>query len=218
MLIGISGKAGAGKSTLGNMLSKLSGYPTLGLADTLKQKVNTIFGWDNRHSFGSLKEEEQYTKVTHISQINLILNTCWNGIIDMDYDKLRAFYTVFEPYVCFDNMGFIQWKISPRKAYQLFGTEFGRKQLKDTLWLDLAQDHDIIWTDVRFDNEAEYLKSKGGILIEVVSDRETTKESSHSSEAGVDKSYISITIDNTGTLKKLEKEAEKVWKVIQKTQ
>ena len=218
MLIGITGKAGHGKNTLGDMLSKLSGYPTLGLADTLKQKVNTIFGWDERHSFGKLKEEEQYTQVIHHSRVNLILNTCWNGVVDMDYTKLRAFYTVFEDYVFFDNMGFIQWRISPRKAYQLFGTEFGRKQLKDTLWLDLAQDHDVIWTDVRFDNEAEYLKNKGGILIEIVSDRETTKESSHSSEAGVDKSYISITIDNTGTLKKLEKEAEKVWKIIQKTQ
>ena len=134
----------------------------------------------------------------------------------MDYDKLRAFYDVFTPYVCFDNMGFMQWKISPRKAYQLFGTEFGRKHVKDTIWLDLAEDENVIWTDVRFNNEAQYLKDKGGIPIKVIADRGTTKESSHSSEAGVDESYVSIVVDNTGTIKKLEKEAEKVWKAIQK--
>lgn len=216
MLIGITGKAGHGKSTLGEMLSKLSGYPTLGLADELKNKVNAIFGWDERHAFGQLKEEEQYTQVIHNSRVNLILNTCWNGLVNIDYDTLRAFYTIFEPYLHFDNMGFIQWKISPRKAYQLFGTEFARTHIRDTIWLDLAKDSDVIWTDVRFNNEAEYLKSKGGILIEIVAERETTKENSHSSEAGVDESYISITIDNNGTKKKLEKEAEKVWKAIQK--
>ncbi len=216
MLIGISGKAGAGKNELGNMLSKLSGYPTLGLADSLKQKVNTLFGWDERHSFGVLKEEEQYTQAIHISRVNLILNTCWNGLVDMDYGKLRSFYDVFNPYMCFDNSGFVQWKISPRKAYQLFGTEFARKNIKDSIWLDLAEDTNVIWTDVRFDNEAQYLKDKGGVLIKVIADRATTKESSHSSEAGVDESYIDIVVDNTGTLKKLEKEAEKVWKTIQK--
>ena len=198
------------------MLAGISGYQTLGLADSLKQKVNTLFGWDERHAFGNLKEEEQYTKVSHYSQINLILNTCWGGLVDMDYTKLRAFYDVFYQYVAFDNGGFIQYKISPRKAYQLFGTEFARKNIKDSIWLDLAQDHDVIWTDVRFDNEAQYLKDKGGFLIKVEGNRTTTKESSHISEAGVDESFVNYVVDNTGTLKQLEKEAGKIWKIIQK--
>ena len=72
MLIGITGKAGHGKNTLGDMLSKLSGYPTLGLADTLKQKVNTIFGWDERHSFGKLKEEKLEYPKQFINDVRLL--------------------------------------------------------------------------------------------------------------------------------------------------
>ena len=56
---------------------------------------------------------------------------------------------------------------TPRRAMQLLGTEFGRA-LSPTLWLDTWRDgmlkstaHGVVVTDVRFANEAEYLKKLG---------------------------------------------------------
>jgi hypothetical protein len=84
----------------------------------------------------------------------------------------------------------------------LFGTEFCRKLFKDDIWVRKAFDnydpkvHTII-TDVRFDNEAEYIKNLGGIIIKVVRGEEKIAE--HSSERGVSDQFIDKIIFNNGT-------------------
>ena len=60
---------------------------------------------------------------------------------------------------------------SPRKAYQLFGTEFGRG-LSEDLWLNLAQIKaeklgGLIVTDIRFENEATWIRKSGGVIIHI---------------------------------------------------
>jgi hypothetical protein len=65
---------------------------------------------------------------------------------------------------------------TPRKIMQLLGTEFGRETLHPELWLRIAlstmrkmECNGIvpIITDVRFENEAEFVRSHGGTLIHV---------------------------------------------------
>lgn len=78
------------------------------------------------------------------------------------------------------------WGFSPRKAYQLFGTEFGRA-CNENLWIKMAEaklpaGHWVI-PDVRFDNEAEFCR-KHGALIHV--ERPGVKAvNAHISEEGV---------------------------------
>jgi hypothetical protein len=55
--------------------------------------------------------------------------------------------------------------------------------------------------DVRFENEADWLRSEGGILIEV--SRGSPGEDSHASEAGVPDKYITHSIVNDGTIDEL---------------
>ena len=60
MIIGLSGKSGAGKDTVANFIQeqRLGGktWDRYAFASPIKDACNLIFGWDHRHSFGHLKE------------------------------------------------------------------------------------------------------------------------------------------------------------------
>lgn len=99
---------------------------------------------------------------------------------------------------------------SYRKAAQLLGTEFGRAASPD-LWLKVAADR--IWgkdlvviSDIRFDNEVEWLGKQGGKLVHVIG-RQTTVEgdtAKHVSENGV--RFVSgehKLLENSGSLSAL---------------
>lgn len=66
---------------------------------------------------------------------------------------------------------------SPRELAQLLGTEFGRRA-SPTLWIDLLErrlrqnyiwdmDGYVVVHDVRFDDEADWVRRNGGIIIHV---------------------------------------------------
>lgn len=87
-----------------------------------------------------------------------------------------------------------RFNITPRKAMQLLGTEFGREMVNDSIWVDIAlqkvyANHRAgkitLITDVRFDNECELLTKTGGKLIKVINPLQPPPEDTHKSEAGV---------------------------------
>ena len=55
-LIGLTGKARSGKDTVGDYLSKTYGHKTFTMAKPIKEACRVIFGWDDRHLHGDLKE------------------------------------------------------------------------------------------------------------------------------------------------------------------
>ena len=55
-LIGIQGIAGAGKDLVGKMLYNKVHAHIYHFADPIKQSVNALFGWDDRHTDGDVKE------------------------------------------------------------------------------------------------------------------------------------------------------------------
>lgn len=84
------------------------------------------------------------------------------------------------------------WKLTPRYIMQRVGTECFRKEFSQDIWIKSLERKRlsflergikrIVVDDVRFVNEAEYIKSVGGILIRVdrsVSDVETGHVSEH---------------------------------------
>lgn len=161
-LIGLAGAARSGKDTAGKILSELTGYPTYALASPIKQVCNELFGWDDRHSNGDLKEKQD------------------------------AF-----------------WGISPRYAYQTLGTEWGRNLIRDDIWLvrALMKYHEfgsLIITDVRFQNEAHFIREQGGLIIHIQRDG-VSPVLAHSSEAGVDFDESDVLVSNNSTIEILEK-------------
>lgn len=81
---------------------------------------------------------------------------------------------------------------SPRRMAQTLGTEWMRECVNSQGWLLLADQFikntlpevpGIVISDVRFENEARFLREKNGLLIHVV--RDTAPVEGHASEAGV---------------------------------
>jgi len=101
------------------------------------------------------------------------------------------------------------WGRSPRELYQLLGTDVARS-IDPNIWIKNAemfyrQAHgsSVVITDVRFSNEAFWIRQKGGIVIQIKRDNEPITKSSHSSENGMKESDYDLTILNTGTKQEL---------------
>jgi len=178
MIIGLLGKKGSGKDTVGNYISKNYNGQCESFAKPLKDICKILFLFNDEQLYGNLKEE-------------------------------------------LDNY----WKITPRHAFQYIGTELIRNKIKelipnigDNFWIknmekrlndndnDIDNDNDnkklIIITDVRFQNEVDFIKSKNGIVIKI--NRDNIINDEHSSEKNIDyiKNYDYI-IDNNDTFESL---------------
>ncbi len=88
------------------------------------------------------------------------------------------------------------WNFTPRKAMQLLGTEFGREMLRDDVWIrraemehrkNLSQNKGTVIADVRFENEAEWIRAQPNSLIIYLSAPNLQKDEryQHPSEAGI---------------------------------
>ncbi len=108
---------------------------------------------------------------------------------------------------------------SPRYLAQTIGTEWGRELVHADLWLLLAEQarcrHDnLIITDVRFDNEAQWIKEHGGHVVSIEARGMAVDNQKHASEGGVHPAYIDITVRNTGTIEHLHTKASDVFMLL----
>lgn len=109
----------------------------------------------------------------------------------------------------------LEWLgFSPRRLAQLLGTEFGRKLIADDVWLRVAQHHldwlssldvcsGVVVSDIRYDNEAEWVHKNCG-EVWLVHRPDVAVVESHSSEAGVDMALVNRVLPNTGTTAQLK--------------
>ena len=209
MLIGISGKIKSGKDTVGEMLYNLGcieySIYKYSFADSLKKIVASIVDCD----YNSLNNQE--FKASHIPNFIKITK---DGIITHIVPNSKIFYKdIFRTYEV----------VTYREALQFFGDKF-RSEYGQDFWIrmlksDLVSESTClsIITDVRYKNEADFIKSNKGILIRVDrSEVQTPKNiSSHSSEMELDNypnfDYI---IENNGTLEELKSKVQLVYKSI----
>jgi hypothetical protein len=110
--------------------------------------------------------------------------------------------------------------ISPRRAMQTLGTEWGRELINQDIWLMIAnekikilhsQGFSAIITDVRFENEANFITVSDGIVWHIERDIQGAgAEGGHASEAGVEFNAAcgDIRIVNNGTLEDLYKQVD----------
>jgi len=103
------------------------------------------------------------------------------------------------------------WGISPREMLQKLGTEGGREIFGHDLWIKRAayvykkdsKQHFLI-TDVRFEDEASWIRDNGGIIIHISRENGKAEVLSHASETGVEIKPEDIVIDNNGSLRDLK--------------
>jgi len=200
MLIGISGKIGGGKDTVAKLLAdkfnkKIPVFKK-SFAFKLKQVVEILSGYKMKTSYD---------------------NNFFDGITDFTREDKDVFIKVFNQ--------------SIGEMLQIIGTEVFRDNYDKEVWIkSLFNDYNsyekknTIWiiSDVRFTNEAEYVKSNDGILIRVNGDplniaNNSNRDINHPSETALDNySGFDFMIENIGSLEDLEKKVNGVVEKISK--
>lgn len=109
--------------------------------------------------------------------------------------------------------------VKDRKFLQFVGTDWGRG-IKDTIWVDLwkarvtmltTRDPElvVITDDCRFDNEVEVVHGLGGVVVEIICNRDGFEVGgipNHASEGGINDELVDYTISNNGTIEEFQEE------------
>jgi hypothetical protein len=102
--------------------------------------------------------------------------------------------------------------ITPRKMLQTLGTEWGRDTVHPDLWVltgmtaadrARAAGYAVAFSDVRFINEAEAIRQRGGYIIEIARDAAENSGDTHVSEAPLPAPLVDGTVVNNGTPQEL---------------
>ena len=105
---------------------------------------------------------------------------------------------------------------SLREVYQSLGTDWGRNMVGGNIWIiagrarlntllgDVESDiiRGIVIDDIRFDNEADLVRSMGGVVIEIT--RASVPQMEHASEAGISRDLIDYSFANEGDIATLQ--------------
>lgn len=108
-----------------------------------------------------------------------------------------------------------EWNnLTPRSLAQWLGTDIYRNQFDQNVWLRnmklrIGELKNVIITDIRFDNEANFIKELGGIIIKVDASVRKNKSDNHISENGIDEKLVDIIVDNNGSFEDLNKSIKK---------
>lgn len=99
--------------------------------------------------------------------------------------------------------------VSPRLLLQTLGTEWGRQRVNPDLWVLLAKQRllqygrGMVVPDIRFENEAAWVRNVGGLIIHLTR-KNATPVRPHSSEAGVERAPEDKLLSNDGSLEDLQ--------------
>ncbi|AEJ81323.1 deoxynucleotide monophosphate kinase [Erwinia phage Rouille] len=230
-LILLNGAARSGKDTCASLMQKIlkaNGRDShiIHFYDPLKGAVDGMFGFDQRHRDGSLKETPVMIRMNPDLMASAILKTLEHP--DSPYKEFEDLSFTSHTLAC-DFIDLIQEDefssevegssalISPRRLYQLYGTELMRQSFDNDIWINFAKkayenaaklNKVTIISDLRFDNEAEFGKMHSGLILKVINPEVTASQvSAHVSEAGISKEHLSGTIINSHSrgLDELEK-------------
>lgn len=101
--------------------------------------------------------------------------------------------------------------VEARRLMQRFGTEVGRDLLGANVWIDVLAKRiaesdagGVAVSDVRFDNEAEWVLSQGGIVIEIVRPG-VGPANGHASEKPLSRRLVTESVVNDGTVEDLHR-------------
>lgn len=189
IVLGLMGAAGAGKDSVASIVLRDLGGERYAFADPLRAEVAAAFGVDP-WSFSDRAAKERPHDALRPS-------TCADTAFAALCHQLRP-YRTDDP-------------LSPRQALQWWGTEYRRAQHPD-YWLVRASERAAVAatrsrllavTDVRYPNEAAWIRSRGGVLWRV--DREVADVAAHDSERAWRSIDVDAVIRNDGTLDELER-------------
>lgn len=118
-------------------LLQLQSYKQASFAGVLKDTASVLFGWERNLLEGDTVESRVFREQK---------DTFWSDRFGYDF--------------------------SPRLALQLLGTEAGRDVFHKDVWIyalenKIKEIKNVVITDTRFPNEIDFIRSKGGVIVEV---------------------------------------------------
>ena len=205
MIIGLSGHIGVGKDTVGNIIKELdidSNWQIKKFASKLKQIATILTG------IPSEMFEDQEFKKTYLGEE-------WTLKTKTDHTLIKDGKAT---------MAEITTRMTVRDMLQKLGTEAMRNGLHPDTWINAlmcnykkVKDKDEeysypnwIITDVRFPNEYDAIKSKGGIIIRINRNESEKKSTKHVSETALDGYIYDYVINNDSDINSLTKEIIKM--------
>lgn len=176
MIIGLAGYARSGKDEAAKGL-ELFGFQRVAFADKLREfayRLNPIVGAEGL-AWGD--------NVRFVRLQTIIDLWGWNGYKETQYGA------------------------EIRELLQRLGTECGRQLISDTIWIDAALGdshigYNVVVTDVRFPNEFDAIKERGGYVVRITRDG-VGPANAHPSETALDGFDFDFVLDNNGTIAEL---------------
>lgn len=140
MIIGVCGLIGAGKDTIADYLVNVHEFRRESFANTLKDAVAAVFGWDRTLLEGRTKEARHWREQ---------VDTWWSQRLDIPHLTPRWVLQYWGTDVLRQHFHDDIWVAS---------LENKMRKTKD----------DIVISDCRFPNEIRAIKNQGGLVIRVV--------------------------------------------------
>jgi hypothetical protein len=223
MIIGISGRIGSGKDTVGKIIQYLTANEEVKKITTLEEWLDSDdlngrdFNWKIKKFAGKLKQIASL--LTGIPVENFEDQEFKKSLLGEEWGTVRT--NPLNAIPVFENVHFNEL-MSVREFLQKLGTEAMRDGLHTNVWVNalmcdykrpkMSEYNPSNWiiTDMRFPNEMEAVKERKGITIRVVRPHGYTdpntgvyKEmplSYHPSETSLDKARFNYTIFNDGSI------------------
>lgn len=177
MMIGLTGPAYSGKDTAGTFLTQAQRYTRFAFADALKESLLAL---------DPLIPVERRWRRTRYVRLSVLVKT-------EGWDAAKKIPEV-------------------RALLQRMGTEVGRNVIspllwpdgETSLWVEIVMRQAVersVFTDVRFDNEAEAIRRAGGMVVAVnrPSSGLDGKNAEHVSESGINPALIDAVVNNDGS-------------------
>ena len=194
MIIGINGKIGSGKDTVGKIIQYLQCHNTgeITIQDVMSNPEHEWW----------LEEQSKFEIKKFAGKLKEVASLL-TGIDIEDFEDQEFKKLYMSP----------EWGMTYREFLQKLGTEAMREGLHTNVWVNalfadykppkMSQYNPSNWiiTDMRFPNELEAVEERKGITIRVV--RSGTTVGTHASETALDDAYFDHVISNNGTIEDL---------------
>lgn len=180
MIFGLKGYAGTGKDTVANILIEKYGFYRVAFADAVRDAALALDPWVLTWDLWDLSAY----RLSEIVEVE-----GWDGA-KRNHDEVR-------------------------RILQAIGTDMGRAILGDDVWIEIAArkilaafDHsDFVITDARFQNECDFIRGGGGVIVGI--DRPGFGPiNNHVSDAGLNTITVDYTLNNNGSIEDLERKVD----------
>ena len=191
IIIGLNGLAGVGKDTAADFLVAQHQFSKVAFGDAIKIELADAY----KISVDIFNDR----KTKEIDTPTLSLEKCSNS----DF-----VFKISENCQDHDLVTFLSLPRSPRWVMQQWGTEYRRKHFGHDYWTKKLAKRiestagNIVVTDVRLDNEAEFISKLEGDIWQI-NRRNISAVNSHSTEKGIAPYFIDQIINNYGDIRSL---------------